>query len=355
MMPPINIKPDQAVQELMEFTKKLSKGVNTLGKIGEVDVGTSPRVPVYREDRVVVYHYLPKVGNPHPIPLLIVYALVNRPYMMDLEEGRSLIQGLLEAGIDVYLVDWGYANDADRYVTLEDYVSGYIRHCVDYVRSKHNLAQINLLGVCQGGTLSLCFSALYPERVKNLIPMVTPVDFHTPDNQLTHLVKNLDVDLLVHTLGNVPGEMLNFLFLSLNPFRLTGQKYVDLVDILEDEAALKNFLRMEKWIFDSPDQAGEAFRQFIKQFFQDNKLIKGEAMIGERRVSLKDITMPVLNVYANKDHLVPPLSSQALKNQVGSSDYSELSFKGGHIGIYVSGRSQREVPPTIANWLKERG
>jgi polyhydroxyalkanoate synthase len=353
-MQPVNIKPDQALQELMDFTKKWTKGVNVLGEIGEIDVGISPRSPVYREDKVVLYHYHPQVEKPFPIPVLIVYALVNRPYMMDLEKDRSLIEGLLRAGIDIYLIDWGYADDADRYLALEDYIGGYIRHCVDYIRAEHRLPKINLLGVCQGGTLSLCFSALYPEKIKKLIPMVTPVDFHTPDNQLTHLVKQIDIDLLVHTLGNLPGEMLNFLFLSLNPFRLTAQKYVDLVDILENEATLKNFLRMEKWIFDSPDQAGEAFRQFVKHFFQENKLIKGKVMIGDRPVDLNRISMPVLNVYAAKDHLVPPLSSRALADYIGSEDYSELSFKGGHIGIYVSGRSQREIPPAISEWLKAR-
>ena len=112
---------------------------------------------------------------------------------------------------------------------------------------------------------------------------------------------------------------------------------------------------MEKWIFDSPDQTGECFRQFIRDFYQKNALIKGEVVIGSRRVNLKNVTMPVFNVYATKDHLVPPASSKALKEHVGSSDYSELAFQGGHIGIYVSGRAQKEVPPAIATWLKQRG
>jgi len=162
------------------------------------------------------------------------------------------------------------------------------------------------------------------------------------------------VDLLVDTLGNVPGALLNFAFLSLSPFRLAGQKYVDLVDIFDDAQALKNFLRMEKWIFDSPDQAGEAFRQFAKDFFQQNKLVKGEVMIGDRRVNLHEVVMPVLNVYAAQDHRVPPAASRALAKCCGSRDYSELSFRGGHIGIYVSSRAQREVPPAIAAWLLAR-
>ena len=351
----IAVRPDQVVQDLAAFGKKLAQGINSLDELNEIKVSPLPKEAVYREDKLVLYRYRPMTLEPHPVPLLIVYALVNRPYMMDLQADRSLIRGLLKAGIDVYLIDWGYADEADRYLTLEDYICGYINHCVEHIRASHGLEAINLLGVCQGGALSLCYSALHPDRVQNLITMVTPVDFHTPDNLLTHFIRHIDIDLLVDTLGNLPGEMLNFLFLSLNPFRLTGQKYVDLVDVLEDEEALRNFLRMEKWIFDSPDQAGEAFRQFAKDFFQQNKLIRGEIFIGDRQVDLKNLAMPVLNVYATKDHLVPPASSKALSKFCGSKDYSEFSFDGGHIGIYVSGRAQRQVPSAIAGWLKERG
>jgi polyhydroxyalkanoate synthase len=184
--------------------------------------------------------------------------------------------------------------------------------------------------------------------------MVTPVDFHTPKNVLSDWARGLDVDLLVNTVGNVPGELLNWSFLSLKPFRLTGQKYADMADILDDPDKLRNFLRMEKWIFDSPDQAGEAFRQFIKYFYQQNRLVTGGLEIGGREVSLKQVTVPVLNVYATEDHLVPPESSIALEKHVGTRDYTAIAFPGGHIGIYVSGRSQKEVPPAIARWLQDR-
>jgi polyhydroxyalkanoate synthase len=274
--------------------------------------------------------------------------------MMDLQEDRSMIRGLLDAGLDVYLIDWGYPDAGDRALTLADYIYRYMDHCMDVLSERHGVDAINLLGVCQGGALSLCFAALYPEKIRNLVTMVTPVDFNTPDNVLSHLIRYIDVDLLVDTFGNLPGQMLNFAFLSLSPFRLAGQKYVDLTDVFDDAQALKNFLRMEKWIFDSPDQAGEAFRQFAKDFFQQNKLVKGEVVIGDQRVDLHEVVMPVLNVYAAQDHLVPPAASKALAGCCGSRDYSEISFRGGHIGIYVSARAQREVPPAIAKWLLAR-
>ena len=164
----------------------------------------------------------------------------------------------------------------------------------------------------------------------------------------------MDVDLFVDTLGNVPADLMNASYLMLKPFRLNLQKYVGLVDNLGDPKAVEDFLRMEMWIFDSPDQAGEAFRDFIKQFYQDNAFINGTASIGGQAVDLGFVDMPVLNIYALQDHLVPPDASRALAGLVGSQDYTELSFQGGHIGIYVSSRAQREVPAAIHRWLLER-
>jgi polyhydroxyalkanoate synthase len=164
----------------------------------------------------------------------------------------------------------------------------------------------------------------------------------------------MDVDLFVDTLGNVPADLMNLCYLMLKPVRLNQQKYVGLVDILDDKAELENFLRMEKWIFDSPDQAGEAFRQFIKDFYQGNKLVKGGLRIGPNEVHLGDVTMPVLNIFAEQDHLVPPASSRVLGELVGTDDYTQVAFRGGHIGIYVSGRAQREVPAAIHDWLAAR-
>jgi polyhydroxyalkanoate synthase len=354
-MIPFQIRPDETLEELSRFQQKLGHGLRNLMEVGEIPTGVTPKQAIYREDKMVLYRFQPDAGTVQQrIPVLIVYALVNRPYMTDLQENRSTVRGLLAAGLDVYLIDWGYPDRADRYLTLDDYINGYIDRCVDVIRKRHGIDAVNLLGICQGGTFSACYAAMHPEKVKNLITMVTPIDFQTPENMLSHWTKHVDVDLLVDTVGNVPGELLNWTFLTMKPYRLIGQKYMDMVDVLDDEKQLKNFLRMEKWIFDSPDQAGEAFRQFIKDFYQENKLVKGELVIGETEVNLKNVTMPVFNVYATEDHLVPPSASTPLKDLVGTKDYTEHSFRGGHIGIYVSGRAQKEIPPRIGGWLAER-
>ena len=354
-MSPIQIRPDEALDELTKFQAKLTHGVQNLMDIDEITTGVTPKEIIYQEDKLTLYRFqAPASVVQNPVPVLIVYALVNRPYMADLQEDRSTVRGLLDAGMDVYLVDWGYPDRSDRYLTLDDYINGYLDRCVDVIRKRHRLDAINLLGICQGGTFSLCYAATHQDKVANLVTMVTPVDFQTPDNMLSKWVKYLDVDLTVKALGNIPGEMLNWTFLNLKPYRLMGQKYLDMVDVLDKPEQVANFLRMEKWIFDSPDQAGEAYRQFIKDFYQQNKLVEGGLRIGAHEVDLKNVTMPVLNIFAMQDHLVPPDASKALKKLVGTKDYSEISFKGGHIGIYVSGRAQKEVPPTIGKWIDER-
>lgn len=351
---PVALDPETIAREVLEFNARLARGLSTFTQLGDVQVGVSPRTAVHREDKLVLYHYEPQVPDPLAVPVLICYALVNRPYMADLQEGRSLIQGMLKQGLDVYLVDWGYPDGGDQFLTLDDYVNGYLDRCVDLVRQRHGLARINLLGICQGGTFSLCYTALHQDKIQNLITTVTPVDFHTPRDLLSHLVRQVDVDLMVRAFGNAPGEMLNWMFMTLKPFRLMGQKYVDLVDSLDDAEKAKNFLRMEKWIFDSPDQAGAAYLQFLRDFYQANGLVKGTVQIGSRLVDLQAITVPVLNIYARDDHLVPPDASKALAGCVSSADYTELEFPGGHIGIYVSARAQEMLPPAIAAWLGDR-
>jgi polyhydroxyalkanoate synthase len=359
---PIQITPDAAARELAELNDKMIKGIETLSSLTheDVQVGTTPKEAVYHEDKLTLYRYTPTVEQDKlfKVPVLIVYALVNRPAVADLQENRSLIRNLVNLGMDVYLIDWGYPSRADRWLTLDDYINGYVDNCVDFIREQHGLDQINMLGICQGGSMSLCYASIHTEKLKNLVVMVAPVDFHAGGKQpgLINLWgENLSAEDMVKATGNISGDLMNFGFLMLQPFALMIQKYVDMIDIAENETQLLNFLRMEEWIFDSPDLAGEAYVQFVGDFFQENKLIKGEVVIGEDQVDLANVTMPVLNVYAEKDHLVPPPSSKALQKYVGSKDYTESPFPVGHIGMYVSRKAQEGLAPTIADWLKARG
>jgi len=179
------------------------------------------------------------------------------------------------------------------------------------------------------------------------------VDFHTPADLLSKWVRKIDVAAWVGE-GNVSGDVLNQLFLSLMPFRLMHQKYMELLRGTADRARIENFMRVEQWIFDSPDQAGAAFREFLIWFYQDNRLAQGRLELAGRKVDLRELRLPMLNLIGMRDHLVPPEASVALQRLVGSDDYTALEFDLGHIGMYISARAQREVPAAIAQWLATR-
>lgn len=343
-----------AFAEQNEAFRKMRTGVDELRNLRreDLEIGTSPKELVYQDGRVKLLHYVPaRAAQDLAAPLLIVYSLVNRYDMIDLQPDRSIVRRLLDRGADLYVIDWGYPTPSDRWTTMEDHVDT-LGDCADFIRARHGLDKLDVLGICQGGFFTLCYAALNPERVRNLITMIVPVDFDLDQTLMAKLARNTDVDRLVDTLGNVPGRLIAQQFLMRSPFAQHIQKYADLVDLFEDRDGLLTFLRMEKWINDSPDHPGETFRTWIKDCYQHNKLVKGSFMLGDRGVNLHDVRVPVLNLYGERDDIVEPASSAALGTYVGSKDVTVRSFPVGHIGMYVSGKTQQRLPATIVEWLE---
>lgn len=342
------------IEEFTAISTKLLKSYENLNKIEEVTIASTAKTAVYSEDKLRLYHYDRETEASYKTPVLIVYALVNTYKMLDLQPDRSYIKNLLAAGMDVYLIDWGFPTKSDRFLSMDDYINGYINTCVDVIRKKHHIEKINILSICQGGTLSVIYSALYPNKVKNLVTHLTPIDFSTNEGLLFRWSRDMDFDALVDANhGLIPGDFLNQGFDMLKPM-MKLQKQQTLTNLLDNQDKLLNYLRMEKWISESPDQAGECFRQFMKDLYQNNKLVKGELEVGGKKVNLKHLSAPLLNIYATEDHLVPPAATKPLNDLVGSRDKELYSFKGGHIGVFVGSRSQKELAPAVAAWLKKR-
>ena len=344
----------ESLEDFNKFAENLKKGAENLVSLKDIEIGQTEKELVFEDGKRKLYRYKQRTRKVCSVPVLVVYAMVNRYTMLDLQPNRSLIRNLLDQGQDVYLIDWGYADCMDRFMTMEDYIDGFVNDCIDFMREEHELESVNLLGVCQGGTFSAIYAALYPEKVKNFIAIVTPVDFDTQDGLLNVWASGFNADLMIDANGNISGDMMNNAYTMLQPFSLSVQKYINMVNIMDDAEKLADFLRMETWIFDSPDQPGETLRQFLKEIYQGNKLVKGEFFMGKRQVDLKKITMPLLNIYAEFDTLVPPVSTKALSKSVGTKDVEELTYPVGHIGMFVSGKTQKTLAPKIAEWINAR-
>lgn len=339
-------------EDMAHFSTQAGQVLATLRATQAGEEGAA-RDEVWRRGKVVLYRYRATARPLGLPPLLLVFALVNRPSILDFSPRRSLVRGLLAAGLDVYLIDWGYPDGTDRYLGFADYVDGYLDAAVQQILATHGIRALNLLGVCQGGTLALCHAALHGDAIANLVTMVTPVDFATPENLLARWAAGIDMALMAAQ-GNVPGQWLNSAYLALRPFRLAGQKYVDLVRSRPSPAAVADFLRMERWIHDSPDQPARFFREFTTWLYQENRLVAGRLELAGRPVRLDAITRPVLNIYGLRDHIVPPSASLPLGRHLGTRDYQALAVDAGHIGMYVSAGACATVPAAIVQWLSQR-
>jgi len=353
---PVDLILSKLAEDAGKARERVQKASDVLLGPLETDIATTPYEVVYQEDRVKLKYYKPvkRPDNSVKTPLLVVYALINRETMLDLQPGRSVTQSFLDQGIDLYMIDWGYPAEKDKYLTIDDHVNMYMDDVVDFIRSKHDIPKVNLMGICMGGTLSVIYSALHPDKVKNLVTTVTPTNFDTDEGLLHIWMKHVNADRLVNTFGNMPGDMMNFGFLLLNPARLMLDKYIGFIENVDDKTFVENFIRMEKWIFDSPDVPGATFRQFVNDCYHDNLLIQNKMKVGDERVNLEEIKMPLLNIYGKYDHLVPPGACELLTSRVGSQDTEDVCLDTGHIGIYVSSKTQKQFVPKIVTWLKER-
>ena len=354
-----------AVASAASLGTKMLSGGRLLATLSDADVqiATTPKDLVWQQDKVSLFHYRPLAEKRIGVPVLVCYGLVGRWTMTDLQDDRSLVRNLLHLGVDLYVVDWGNPSRADRYLKLDDYITGYLDGCVSEIARRADVAKVNLLGVCEGGVFTTAYAALFPERVNTLTLTITPIDFHadTVENREGHGFINLwtrslepeDIDRLIEANGNLPGEFMGAVFNQMTPMRSITKYNLDMLEVVDDEKRLMNWLRMEKWIADRPDHPGEAAKQWLKDLYQQNKLVRNEWELDGERVDLGRITMPVLNVFALDDHIIPPATSRALKDKVSSSDYRELGLPGGHVGVFVGGKSQKLFAPGVAAFLTE--
>ncbi|MEL6197317.1 MAG: alpha/beta fold hydrolase [Pseudomonadota bacterium] len=349
---------------LIEATRRMVRlsGHLAARRRREIRIAETPKEVIWRDGKISLARYTPLV-EPVLGPLVIVHGLVGRQSMTDLEPRRSLVRRLLEQGVDLYAVDWGSPTRADRYRDMADYADFSLQDVLDAVEAQSGAGGAALLGLCQGGVFAACHAALHPARLKGVALAVTPIDFHAdqaaPSPAKGHLnlwIRSLPdelIDAFIEDSGNVPGRVTSLVFNGLAPARWVAKYTADLAEIASDPDALDTFLRMEKWLADRPDQPGALAREWLIGLYRENRLVEGRLSLAGRRVDLGAITCPVLNIYAEHDHIVPPVCTRALKHHLRNAAYRELAVPAGHIGVFVSRKAQGIVPPGIVDWLRQ--
>jgi polyhydroxyalkanoate synthase subunit PhaC len=322
----------------------------------EPETGLTPKEVIWRKNKMKVYRFsLPGVEVTRKTPIFMLYAMINKPYILDIEPGNSFVEYLLTQGFDVYMLDWGEAGAEDRHNGFAEYILDYLHKAVERVCLHSGKEQVDLFSYCMGGTMGTMYASLFPERVKNLVVMAAPIDFRHAKLYNSWLdEKHFDVDKLVETYGNVPSHMIDLGNKMLRPTSNFINPWLHLYEKADNDKFVHTWRLLNKWVNDGTDFPGQAYREWIRDFYQQNKLIQGEIALRGRRVDLAKIECPVLVLTAEQDHIAPCNQTRALFDYISSTDKTEHNYPVGHVSLVFGGTAKKRVYPETAEWLAER-
>jgi class III poly(R)-hydroxyalkanoic acid synthase PhaC subunit len=325
----------------LDYEKEMKRWTHMFKLLSEPEpkVNHTPRNEVWRKNKSVLWHY-PAVNKKYEIPLFFVYSLFNKPYILDIAPKTSVIEGLTNLGYDVYLLDWGSPGYEDKNIGLDTYIDKYLRTAVKRAIRHSGAAEISLVGYCLGGTIASIYASIAEEPIKNLIVATVPIDFTSVigPEKWTEGLKNgdIDIDRFIDVYGVVPPKVVEGMFRAVGaPVYFTN--YTMLLSRADDAKYVEKWRRMNKWTIDQVPFAGEAYRQLANDLMKDNKLVKGELMIGNKKADLKNIKANLFVVSGSRDNLILEEQSKPIMDLVFSEDKTYITVETGHVGLALSG------------------
>ena len=316
----------------------------------------TPSEVVYTENKLVLRRYEPRADRRLDVPVVLVYAVINRPWILDFQPDRSVVRQFLDHGFDVYLVDWGEPSRLDTHLTLDDFVTRYLDDCLDVVCERTGADAVHLFGYCTGGTLAAIYAALFPERLRTLGLLAPVLNFDVDGGLFERWGGDdaYDPRSVADAFGNAPGEWLRTEFTLVDPVEYGFARYLRLAGHLDDAASVDRFARRLAWGLDSVDVAGGLYEQFLVALYRENRLMEGTLTVGGRTVDLVAVTMPVLVVVGTDDRFVPAAASRPFVEAIPSTDTEVIEFPTDHVGLSVGERSHAVLWPRVCRWLAAR-
>lgn len=320
-------------------------------------VGAAPVDVVHRENKWSLLRYRRAAGGGGPryaTPVVLVPSLINRHYVLDLQPGKSFIESMVEAGHDVWAIDWGKPTAEDRYLTLEDFADRALGRAVRIAARVSGAGKAHLLGYCLGGTLTAIHAALRPEPVASLTLVAAPVKFGD-EGLLAAWTRapGFDPSTLVAAFGNAPWPLMQAAFHMLRP-TLGLAKLVHLLNKADDDAFVEGFLALETWGNDNVSFPGGAFEGLVRDLYRNDALAQGTLSMSGRTVHLEDVRCPLLAITFEHDTIVPAASATAILELAGAKDKEHIHLPGGHVGAMVSRSAKDGLWPRISAFWAAR-
>jgi polyhydroxyalkanoate synthase len=338
--------------------EKYKAGMQILLEGAQIPTGQTPKEIIWTKNKARLYRYEPVREKLFPVPILFIYALINRPYVLDLMPGNSLIEYLVNNGFDVYLLDWGIPSEEDKNLSFEHYILDYMPRAVKRMLKQSGASEYSILGFCMGGTMSAIYASLFPDTpLRNLILLTAPIDFTNEDMGIYGIwmsEKQFNPDHIVEAFGNVPGELIDTGNRMVKPVTNYIGTYVTMWDRLLHDKPMGTWLAMNKWVNDGVPFPGAAFRQWIRDFYQQNKLVKNELILRGHPINLTSIDCSVLSIAGSRDHICTPPQAKAIMSHISSQDKTFVELDAGHVGLLTGASAKNTLWPKIRTWLEER-
>ena len=346
-----------AVQGLAaEWTRTLTRAVHALelAAAQEPAIGLTPKQVVYRRNKARLYRY--ESPRTHPVPVLFVPNLgISRPSVFDLQPGSSFVEHMCRLGYDFYLLDWGVYGEEDNGLTVDECVTRLLPRVVRRVLETSGADGLAVIGYCMGAPLSVSFVAQHPEvPVRAYVNMAGPIDFAQAGLFALWLDKRFyDVDRVVDTVGAIPADWVKVGFKLLRP-TMDVTTALNLWWNLDNPRYVRGYQALSRWANDYVPFPAEFFRQWVKEFYQENRLVQGTLRLGGQPVDLGQVRCPLLVVGAKEDNIAPPGCVRALIDHVGGTDKSYVELPGGHISLIAGRSASVHCWPRVSDWLAAR-
>ncbi|WP_095999904.1 alpha/beta fold hydrolase [Mobilicoccus massiliensis] len=343
------------LQSMLRLPQTVLQTSNILLTTDDAVIGATPKDVVWTHRNTTLYRYRSNKRR-FPVPVLLVFALINRPMIFDLRPGNSFVEFLLERGFDVFLLDWGVPSSSDDDMGIDDYVCDELTWAVREVRRASGSDEISMIGWCIGAALTAMYAALENDGpARNLVLLTMPVDTQGSLYEKWVGQDAFDEDFVVESVGNLAGRAVDWANKLMKPVQNHVVTKRRLFEQVHDGTVNKvAYQAMSKWVSDNPPFPGRAFAQWIRWMYKENRLVRGRIILRGRRVDLRNLTQSILVVTASADHIAPRESTLPLLDLIGSDDVEHMDRKGGHIGLMAGSKARREIWPDIADWLEPR-
>ena len=309
---------DNLVQGMTQFAHDLAQSDDVL-RISQTDVGAfevgrdlavTPGKVVFQNDLIQLIQYAPTTEQVYERPLIIAPPWINKYYILDLKPEKSFVKWAVDQGFTVFMISWVNpgANLAQK--TFEDYMQEGTLAAIEAVNRQCGVHQVNALGYCVGGTLlasTLAYMAAKgDDRVASASFLAAQVDFSDAGDLLIFIddtqLKSLEE--MMAEQGYLDGSRMATVFNMLRPRDLIWPYVVN------------NYLLGKKpfpfdllfWNADSTRLPAANHAFYLREFYHENRLSKGEMMLGGVTLDLSKVKIPVYELFTREDHIAPALS-----------------------------------------------